>query len=166
MKSAFGFSALIFTPLLIAFLLTALFLLPTGVLLTLISIFDPTISISEGVGYNAWVCSPIVAAAGLLLAGMWLHSLYVRGRSRKIAWVTIWAVFSIALFAAAWLGISILTSIGASDYPAYRFLRWTASIALLFTLAFQPGVGLWLIVASRILRGADESTQERGRALP
>jgi hypothetical protein len=153
MKTAFGFSILVFSPLLIAFLLPALLLLPAGILLALISVLDPTISIPEGVGYNAWVCSPIVTAVGLFLAGIWFHSLYVRGRSPKMVWTAIWAVFSVALFVAAWLGVSILTSIGASDYPANRFLQWTASVAALLTLALQPAVGLWLFVSSRISRG-------------
>jgi len=150
MKKTLGFSALVFAPLLIAFLLPALFLLPSGILLTLISISDPTISISEGLGYNAWVCGPIVAAVALFLAGMWFHSLYLRGRSRKTVWITIWVVFSVALFAAAWLGISLLTSIGASDYQADEFFRLTAIAAALLTVACQPGVGLWLLVSARI----------------
>ena len=158
MKAAFGFSVILFAPLLIAFLLPALLLLPSGILVTLFSIFDPTISVSEGVGYIVWVCSPIVAAAGLLLTGMWFHSLYLRGRSRKTIWITIWAVFSVALFAAAWLGISLLTSIGASDYPADEFFRWTASVAALLTVACQPGVGLWLFVSARILRGFEAAS--------
>lgn len=110
MKTAFGFSALVFAPLLIAFLLLALFLLPAGFLLTVISVFDPTISLSDGVGFNAWVFSPMAAAFVLFLTGMGFHSLYIRGRSRKTVWIAIWLVFSVALFVAAWLGISILTS--------------------------------------------------------
>ena len=99
------------------------------------------------------MCSPIVAAIGLLLTGMWFHSLYVRERSHKTVWTAVWAVFSVALFVAAWLGVSILTSLGASDYPADSFQQWTVSVAALLTLAFQPAVGLWLFVSSRILRG-------------
>jgi hypothetical protein len=151
MKSKFGFSIIVFAPLLLAFLLPALSLLPSGILVTLFSIFDPAISVSEGVGYIAWVCSPILAAVGLFLTGMWFHSLYLRGRSRKTVWIAIWIVFSVALFAAAWLGISLLTSIGASDYPADEFFQWTASVAALLTVACQPGVVLWLFVSSRIL---------------
>jgi RsiW-degrading membrane proteinase PrsW (M82 family) len=152
MKTAFRFSVLVFAPLLIAFLLPALFLLPTGILLTLITISDLTMAISEGVGYNAWVCSPVVAAFGLLLAGIWLHPFYLRGRSGKPVWVAIWVVFSGALFLAAWYGITILTSIGASDYPAIQFLQMTAKAAVFLTLAFQPAVVLWLFVSARILR--------------
>ena len=161
MKTTFGFSALVFAPLLITFLLPALFLLPGGILITLISIFDPTISISEGVGSSAWVCSPIVAAVGLFLAGMWFHSLFLRGRSRKTVWIAIWSVFSFALFLSVWFGITILTGIGASDYPTNRFLQWTASDAALLTLAFQPGVGLWLFVSSCILRSLESTSAER-----
>jgi hypothetical protein len=150
MKSAFRFSALVFAPLLIAFLLPALFLLPAGLLLTVIGIFDPTISISESAGYNAWVSGPVLAVIVLFLAGMGFHSIYLGRRSRKSVWLLIWVVFSVALFAAAWFGIFILTSIGASDYPADRFFQWTASIAALLTLVFQPGVVLWLFVVSRI----------------
>jgi hypothetical protein len=151
MKTAFGFSVIVFAPLFIAFLLPALPLLPSSILVTLFSILDPTISVSEGVGYIAWVCSPIVAAVGLFLTGMWLHSLYLRGRSRKSLWITIWVVFSGAFFTAAWLGISLLTSIGASDYPPDKFFQWTASVAVLLTVVCQPGVVLWLFVSSRLL---------------
>lgn len=158
MKKALGFSTLVFAPLLIAFLLPALPLLPSGVLVALFIIFDPTISVSEGVGYHAWVCGPIVAAVVLFLSGMWFHSLYLRGRSRKTVWIIIWVVFSVALFAAAWLGISLLTSIGASDYPADEFFQWTASVAALLTVACQPGVGLWLFVSARILRGFESAS--------
>jgi hypothetical protein len=157
MKTAFGFSALVFAPLLIAFLLPALFLLPTGILLTVITIFDLTMAISEGAGYNAWVCSPMVAAVGLLLAGIWLHSFYLRGRSGMTVWVVIWVVFSVALFLAAWYGTTILTSIGASDYPAIQFLQLTAKAAAFLTFAFQPGVVLWLFVSSRILRNLESA---------
>jgi hypothetical protein len=158
MKPAFRFSILVFAPLLVAFLLPAFHLLPSGILMILISIFDPTIAVSEGFGYNAWVCSPILAAVGLFLTGMWFHSLYLRERSRKTVWITIWVVFSFALFAAAWLGISLLTSIGASDYPADEFFQWTASVAALLTVACQPGVVLWLFVSSRILHGFESTT--------
>ena len=151
MKTAFGFSILVFAPLFIAFLLPTLFLLPTGILVALISIFDPTIAMSEGVGYNAWVCSPILAAVGLLLVGMWFHTFHLRGRSHKTVWIAIWIVFSVALFVAVWFGITILTSIGASDYSAILFLQLTAKVAAFLTLAFQPGVVLWLYVSSRIL---------------
>jgi hypothetical protein len=151
MKAAFGFSVIVFAPLFIAFLLPALFLLPTGILVTLFSIFDPTISVSEGVGYNAWVCSPILAAVGLLLTGMWFHTFPLRRRSHKTVWIAIWIVFSVALFVAVWFGITILTSIGASDYSTIMFLQWTAKVAAFLTLAFQPGVVIWLFVSSRIL---------------
>lgn len=164
MKKALGFSTLVFAPLLLAFLLPALSLLPSGVLVTLLGIFDPTTSVSEGLGYQAWVCGPIVAAVGLFLAGIWFHALYLRRRSRKTVWVIIWVVFSVALFAAAWLGISLLTSIGASDYPAGDFFQWTASAAALLTVACQPGVGLWLFVSARILRGSESLSSRQNNA--
>jgi hypothetical protein len=152
MKKAIGFSTLVFAPILIAFLLPALALLPGGMLVVVLSVFDRTISAPEVAGYSAWVLSPIGAAVGLFLAGMWLHSLYLRENSLRTGWIAIWVVFSVALFAAAWLGISLLTSIGASDYPAGEFLQWTAGVAALVTVACQPGVGLWLFVSARILR--------------
>jgi hypothetical protein len=157
MKTAFGFGVIVFAPLLIAFLLPVLILLPTGILFTLITISDPTLALSEGVAYNAWVCSPIVAAVGLLLTGMWFHSFHMHGRSGRTLWVAIWVVFSVSLFAAAWYGTTILTSIGASDYPAIQFLQLTAKAAAFLTLAFQPGVVLWLFVLSRILRKFDSA---------
>jgi hypothetical protein len=157
MKSAFRFSILVFGPLLFAFLLPALFLLPTGILVALISIFDPTIAVSEGFGYNAWVCSPILAAVGLFLTGMLFHTFNLRGRSHETIWIAIWIVFSVALFAAVWFGITILTGIGASDYSTIMFLQLTAKVAAFLTLALQPGVVLWLFVSSRILHGFESA---------
>jgi hypothetical protein len=99
MKTVFGFSALLFAPLLIALLLPALFLLPSGLLLAATGVFDPTLSITESAGYYAWVSAPILAAVVLFLVGTWFHSIYVGGRSRRTLWAAIWMVFSAALFA-------------------------------------------------------------------
>jgi hypothetical protein len=157
MRKAFGFSILVFAPLLIAFLLPAIILLPGSILVNLIRTFDPTISVSGVVGYSAWVFSPILAAVGLLIAGIWFHALYLGKRSRKTFWVAIWLVFSVALFAVAWLGITLLSSIGASDYPVEDYLKWTASVAGVLTLVCQPGVVLWLLISSRIMRRFESS---------
>ena len=138
------FSLLVFAPVLIAFLLPALFLLPTGVLLTLLAIFDPTVPSSSAASYDMWIFGPVAAAFGLFLAGRWLHALFQRGRSPRAAWIVIWAVFSFALFIAIWVGFSVLSSVGASDTRVHIFLSWTALIAAGLTLLAQPLVILWL----------------------
>jgi hypothetical protein len=151
MKPATRFSLLVFAPLYVAFLAPALFLLPASVLVTLLSVLDARVPVTEVADYGLWVIGPIVAALGLLFTGNRLHALYARGRSQKVAWIVIWAVSSMALFGVLWFGMTIVTSIGASDYETGEFLRWTAAVAALITLALQPGVGLWLYLASRIL---------------
>jgi hypothetical protein len=151
MKPATRFSLLVFAPLYIAFLTPALILMPTSVLLTLISVLDTTVSATVRINYGVWVLAPVVVVFGLLVIRIGLHAPYARGRSHQALWVGIWAVFSVAAFVATWFGTTIVTSIGASDYPAGEFLRWTATVAALITLALQPGVVLWLYVSSRIL---------------
>jgi hypothetical protein len=157
MKPALRFSLLVFAPLYVAFLTPALLLLPTGVLVTLISMLDARVPVIEAAGYGVWVLGPIVAALGLLVTGIRLHPLWVRGRSHTVAWTVIWVVFSISLFVAMWFGTTIVTSIGASDYETGEFLRWTTAVAVLITLALQPGVGLWLYVATHILHRIDSA---------
>jgi hypothetical protein len=152
MKPTTRFSLFVFAPLYIAFLTPALLLLPTSVLLTLISVFDTTVAATESVGYGVWVLVPIVMVVALFVIGITLHAPYARGSSHQKLWVGIWAVFSVALFVATWLGTTLVTSIGASDYETGEFLSWTATVAALITLALEPGVGLWLYASSRVLR--------------
>lgn len=160
MKPAIRFSLLVFAPLYVAFLSVTLLLLPTSALLTAISLLDATVSITESAGYGFWTLSPILAVLGLLMIGIRLHPLNARGHGQPGAWATIWVVFSIALFLAVGFGATIVTSIGASDYATGEFLRWSATVAALITLALQPAVILWLFVSSRILRRGEPSTRE------
>ena len=153
MNTASKFSLLVFAPVLIAFLLPTLFPLPAGVLITLLAIFDPTVSFAGAASYGIWVIGPVAAAFGLFLGGRWLHSLCLRGRSPCAAWRVIWAVFSVSLFIAIWIGFTVLTSVGASDKPAHIFLSWTALIAAGLTLLAQGLVIPWLVVVSRMLPG-------------
>jgi len=157
MKTTSKFSLLVFAPVLLAFLLPAMFLLPTGVLFTLLAIFDPTVPFSSAASYDMWIFGPVAAAFGLFLAGRWLHALFQRGRSPRAAWIVIWAVFSFALFIAIWVGFSVLSSVGASDTRVHIFLSWTALIAAGLTLLAQPLVILWLYAVSRMLPGVTEN---------
>jgi uncharacterized membrane-anchored protein len=151
MKTASKFSLLVFAPVLVTFLLPTLFLLPTGALLTLIAMLDPTISLSSAASYCMWIIGPIVAAIGLFFTGRVLYSRYLRGRSRRSVWGSTWAVFSVTLFLAIWIGITILTSIGASETPSSTFLSLTALIAAGVILLAQALVIPWLIFVSRML---------------
>ena len=161
MRSALLFTAVVFGPLLIALALPALFLLPSGVLMLLIGTLDPTVPLSEAAGYSAWGIGPLLGCAALALIGLGLHSLYQRPGWRKPVWIAAWLAYTAGLFAAAWLGTIVLTSLGASDYPPGEFLRWTAVVAAVLSLALQPAVGLWLLISSRILGrlGVTTSTQ-------
>jgi hypothetical protein len=156
LKAAQRFSLLVFAPVLGGFLLPALFLLPSGMLVILISIFDPTISIAQSAGYNAWGCFPILAAGGFVLIGVRLYAFF--RRYRKPALISIWATFTCALFLAVWFGATILTSLGASDYPTEVFIKSTVGLAGFVTLIFQPGVWLWLYVSLRLLRYFESAT--------
>ena len=159
-KPAFKFSLLVFSPLLLALLIPTACLVPSAALLLLIGIFDPATPLTDSAGYLAWVYAPVLAALILFLAGAGLHTLFRRGVSRKAFWAAVWAVFTIALFLAAWFGIFLLGSIGASDKPIDQYLKYTALTAAIFTLLCQPGVGLWLYFAARKLTGPPASARD------
>jgi hypothetical protein len=78
-----------------------------------------------------------------------LVSFYQRGNTSRIVFIAIWGSFTAALFAALWFGVTILTSIGASETPPYIFLRMTALGAAGLTLAGQVFVIPWLLFACR-----------------
>jgi hypothetical protein len=155
MKTALKFSALIFAPVLIAFLLPALFLLPSGVSFTLIALFDPTVTISDAISYDMWIIGPVLAALGFFMVGLGLNSLHLRSNSSRSAWLATWAVFTIALFFAVWIGIIIITSIGASETPPHVFLKMTAIIATGLTLLGQILVIPWFIIVSRLMPASE-----------
>lgn len=168
MKAAARFSLLVFGPVLIAFLLLALCLLPGAVLFTLTAMFDPTVSVSSAVPFYLWLIGPLLAALGLLLAGMLLYLLPLRGHSPSTFWLATWAILSIGLFLAAWVGVIELTSIGASETPPHIFLRLTALIAAGLTLLAQALVIPWLIAVCSMLPGCktkegDECREHQGR---
>jgi len=153
MTAASRFSLLVFAPVLVAFLLTGLFLLPAGELISFIAILDPTIPLSGAASYDRWVVGPFAAVFGLFLAGRWLHSLHARGRRHFAAWMITWAVFSGGLFLAIWFGLTVLTSVGASDKPPVVFLSWTGGVATVLTLLAQALVVPWLYGVSRMGEG-------------
>ncbi|MHB1356336.1 MAG: hypothetical protein ACYCZF_10215 [Anaerolineae bacterium] len=152
MKPSLRFSLIVFAPVFAALIVPSLWLLPTGILLTLIAIADPTLPLSGAISFDLWIIGPLIAAFILFLAGIWLHSLYCNERSRLFTWIVTWTVFTAVLFLAVWLGVTILTSLGASETPIRIFLSFTAMVAAVATLLMQAVVIAWLYIASRILR--------------
>lgn len=152
MDNASKFSLAVFAPVLGAFLIPALFLLPAGILMTLLAIFDPAESLSGIPAYDLWIIAPIAAAGILFLAGRGLFSLHFYGWHPWVAWIATWAVFSTVLFLAFWYGTTVISSIGASDKPLHIFLRWTAFFAAGLTVVSQILVIPWLFMVSRVLR--------------
>lgn len=143
MRSASRFSLLIFAPALIAFLLPAAFLLPVGVAYISLTLFDPTISFSSVVSYVSWILGPIIAALVLFFIGRSLYTLRMKGPS-SLVWMVFLTILSVALFLAIWLGITVLTSLAASDIPVHKFLSWTALTAAGLTLLSQVLLVPWL----------------------
>ncbi len=114
-------SFVIYLPVLAAYIIPALFLLPVGVTFSLLAIFDPTVTITQALSYDLWIIVPIAAAAFVFFAGRGLVSLSQRGFSPRVIVITIWGLFTITLFSALWIGVIILTSIGASENSATHF---------------------------------------------
>jgi len=152
MDKASKFSLVVFAPVLAAFLLPALFLLPAGFLMTLLAIFDSAGSFSGIPGYDLWIIAPVAAACILFVAGRGLPSLHHRGWSLKAAWTVTWVVFSTVLFLAFWFGMTVISSIGASDKPVHIFLAWTAIFAAGLTGMAQLLVIPWLYIVSKVLQ--------------
>jgi hypothetical protein len=145
------FSLVVFAPVLAAFLLPALFLLPAGILLSLLDIFDSAGSFSGIPGYDLWIIAPVAAACILFLAGRELFFFHHRGFSPSATWTVTWLVFSTVLCLAFWFGVTVLSSIGASDKPLHIFLAWTAIFAAGLTGMAQLLVIPWLYIVSRVL---------------
>jgi hypothetical protein len=55
-----------------------------------------------------------------------------------------------AAFVAVWFGLTVLTSVGASDHPTTDFLCWTSLVAAALTLLAQALLVPWLIAVSRV----------------
>ena len=152
MKTSTQFSLVIFAPVLFGLLLPAGFLLPAAALMILLAVLDPTVSFSEAASNGLWAVGPALAALSLSLAGRGLYAVYRQARPAWAAWIAIWIVFTAALFLTSWFGITVISSIGASDKPVAIFLSWTALMAAGLTLLVQPLVILWLYAASRAMR--------------
>lgn len=144
-------SFVIYLPVLAAYFMPAFFLLPVGVIFSLLAIFDQTVTFAQAVSYDLWIIGPLAAAVGVFLIGQELISLYRRGSSSRMIIIAIWGLFMVALFAALWFGVVILTSIGASETPPIIFLQMTALVAASLTLAAQVFVIPWLLFACRKL---------------
>ena len=142
-------SLVIYCPVLIAYFIPAFFLLPVGVTFSLLAIFDPAVTFAQTVSYDLWIIGPLAAAVGVFFVGRGLVSFYQRGFSPKMILIAIWGSFMVALFAALWFGMVILTSIGASETPPTIFLQMTALGAASLTLAAQVFVIPWLLFACR-----------------
>ena len=139
----------IYLPVLAAYILPALFLLPVGVTFTLLAIFDPTLPLSSAATYDLWIIGPLTAAVVVFLIGRMLVSFYQRRYSSRIIFMAMWGSFTAALFAALWFGVIILTSIGATETPPDVFLRITACGAAGLTLCAQVFVIPWLLFTCR-----------------
>lgn len=164
MKVAATFSAITFAPVLIAFLLTALFLMPMGMIFTLIALFDPSVTLSSAILYDLWIIGPFMAMIGLFGIGTGLYYLHQHIRSPFVAWSAIWFVFSTTFFLAIWIGVIIVTSIGASETPPLVFLRITVTIASVLILLGQALVIPWLVCASKLLPGLEKfANSSKGR---
>lgn len=145
MNSSSKVTLIIFLPVIAAYILPALFLLPVGVTFTLIAIADPTLPFSSAASFDKWIIGPIVAAMIVFYLGRMLVSFYQRGFFPRPMLIAIWGLFTTTLFAALWFGVSILTSIGATETPLPIFLRKTACGAAGLTLFAQFLVIPWLV---------------------
>ena len=150
MQASSRFSLLVFAPVLVAFLLPTWFLVPNAVLFTLSGIADPTVSLASIVSVDMWAVGPVLAVLGLFFAGKALHRLHLRDHSRAAAWIATWAVCSVAAFVAVGFGLTVFTSLGASDHPIADFLRLTALVAAALTLLAQALLVPWLIAVSKV----------------
>jgi hypothetical protein len=144
-------SLVICLPVLAAYLIPAIFLLPVGVTFSLLAIFDPTVTFTQALSYDLWIIVLIAAAAVVFFVGRGLVSFYQRGLSPRVIVIAIWGLFTVTLFFALWFGVIILTSIGASETPPYIFLRITGLGAVGLTLAGQVFVIPWLFFTCRKL---------------
>lgn len=149
MNSLLKATIVIYLPVLAAYILPALFLLPVGVTFTLLAIFDPTLPLSSAATYDLWIIGPLTAAVVVILIGRLSVSSYQHGYSPRIILITMWGWFTTALFAALWFGVIILTSIGAAETPPDVFLHLTASGAVGLTLCAQVFVIPWLLISCR-----------------
>jgi hypothetical protein len=92
-------------------------------------------------------------ASVLFLSGRVIFSAFSRHvLSRRAVWISVWIVFTVFSFIVAWVGASILTSVGASDYGTWEFFVMTAKFAGAALVGLQAGIVLWLFMAKRILR--------------
>jgi len=133
--------------------LLALFLFPSSLLMFMISVTDSSISRAKGVSGLAWVLALLGMASVLFLSGRVIFSAFSRHvLSRRAVWISVWIVFTVFSFVVAWVGMSILTSVGASDYGTWEFFVMTAKFAGAALVGLQAGIVLWLFMAKRILR--------------
>jgi hypothetical protein len=150
MQASSRFSLLVFAPVLVAFLLPTWFLVPNAVLFTVSGIADPTISLASIVSFDMWAVGPVLAVLGLFLAGRALYRLNLCDHFRPGAWIATWAVGSAAGFVAKWFGLTVFTSLGASDHTTADFLCMTALVAAALTPLAQVLLVPWLIAVSRM----------------
>jgi len=134
-------------------MLLALFLFPSSLLMFMISVTDSSISWMKGVKGLVWVLALFGMISVLFLSGRVIFSAFSRHvLSRRALWISVWIVFTVFSFGVAWVGASILTSVGASDYGTGEFFAMTAKFAGTMLLGLQMGIALWLFMAKRILR--------------
>lgn len=155
-KPALVFALAVFGPLLVTMILPLPCLGSNCALMALIYMTDPASLDASGMaGYCAWALAPLFSALGLFTTGVIFYLLFERRLSSWPARIFAWGIFTFALYLTAWYGITILTSIGASDKDPFEFLAWTALMAALLSLLAQVLVIPWLrfvvgVLASRV----------------
>ncbi len=152
LKPGTKFSFVVFLPIFIGLILVILLLLPSELLMFLISVSDPSISWAKGVKGLVWGVALVGTVAVLFLTGRMIFSAFSRQvLSIRTLWISVWTIFTIFSFVLTWAGASILTSIGASDYGTGEFFMMTAKFAGTAMVGLQVGIFLWLFMAKRIL---------------
>ncbi len=144
------FAALLFLPVLVPLLFPVPCLGTNCVLLTLIQIADPSSLEPAGLaGFCSWALGPIPGAVGIIVVGLLCYRLVQTQRVSRIGWGIVWVVFTLAAFLVAWYGITMVTSIGASETPPEVFLTVTAGMSLVVITLGQPVILLWLSMVNR-----------------
>jgi hypothetical protein len=173
MKAATRFTLIVFGPLVAVLFIPAPFVVCNCVMcvqLLLLAVVapEPDLTLSSTASYCMWTVAPFVAAATILVLGGLCRFLYSRWRSPRALWIMAWAVFSVSLFAIAWLLTVMLGSVSmaAADSTGYSFLFVCAGAAGAITLAGQLLVIPWLFVASLIMKRLDPALAGNEGLLP
>jgi len=160
MKAASRFSLLVFAPLLLVLLLPLALLLPM--------LLIDTLFYTTGLGYDdlagmargwAWVVGPILGATLIYLIGRSCYRWCNPPHLTRLAWVLLWAMFSLLSLPVAWFGTLVTRAMLPTDAPPFT-PAGLAGVALILALFAQPLVIAWLYIVSHILRRVDFTAPE------